>query len=214
MAAWRQRMVTGILAATVAPRGPRIRRRRAARSAAQRARRVSTSSPCCAERQGGAAPRQQRAHQPEAGHAAGKLRQVEALAQPARRCGCATRTPSPSQASAQRTSPCALCLTALVSSSLMVSAIGIDSASGSSMRRRLVAAHLHPHRAAEGALHRPRDRLDHAGHAQRPAGADLQPVDLRDRLHLADRLRSASPPPRGGARRSAAAARPRPAGCS
>ena len=54
-------------------------------------------------------------------------------------------------------------------------------------------------RAAEGALHRLRDGLDHAGHAQRPGRADLQAVDLRDRLHLADRPRT-SPPATSGLR--------------
>ena len=140
------------------------------------------------QRQSGAAPRQQRAHQAQAGHAAGKLRQAEALAQPPG-VADAQRTSSPCSDSAQRTSPCAPCLTALVSSSLMVSAIGIDSASGSSIRPGSLAVELHlAPRGRRCAAPTPRSPRQHAGHAQRPAGADLQPVDLRDGLHLADRF--------------------------
>ena len=62
--------------------------------------------------------------------------------------------------------------------------------------------------------HRAGDRLEHPHHRQRPGVADLQAVDLRDRLHLADDLVDRRRRPRACAWRSAAAARPRPAGCS
>ena len=81
-----------------------------------------------------------------------------------------------------------LCLMALVSSSLRVSAIGIDSTSGRVHRSARRAFDAAADRPAERALHRARDRLDHAHHRQRPVLADLQAVDLRDRLHLADDL--------------------------
>ena len=42
--------------------------------------------------------------------------------------------------------------------------------------------------AAEGALHRSGNRLQHMGHAQGPARSDLQAVDLGDGLHLAHGL--------------------------
>ena len=54
------------------------------------------------------------------------------------------------------------------------------------MRRR--AFDRQQNRLAEAALHRAGDRLDHALQAQRPGHADLQSVDLRDRLHLRDDL--------------------------
>ena len=106
------------------------------------------------------------------------------------RSRCATPSSSQSSDAVDRAvaPSVALCLTALVSSSLSVSAIGIASTSG-----RLHAAASPP--STRQWIGRPKVRCtepviasstldDRSG----PVGADLQAVDLRDRLHLADDL--------------------------
>ena len=88
--------------------------------------------------------------------------------------------PSSPQFSVHSTSPPpALCFTALVSSSLTVSAIGIDSASGSAQRcgaSRRARSGCCGRRCAAPSRRSPRPRSD----AQRPLAPTLQAVDLRD----------------------------------
>ncbi len=76
--------------------------------------------------------------------------------------------------------------------------------------RGAVAGDAAADRPAEGSLHRAGDRLHHADDRERPVGADLQSVDLGDRLHLADDLVDRRRRPRASARRSAGADRRRP----
>ena len=151
------------------------------------------------ERQRRALPRQQRAHQAEARHAVRNPRQAEPGRQ---RAGfeIATRTPSSPHSSTQPIASSAasrsLCLTALVSSSFRVSAIGIASTSG-----RFHAAARAP--SMRQAIGRPNVRCTEpviasstADDRSGPSRADLQAVDLRDRLHLADHLVDRRRPPR------------------
>ena len=108
----------------------------------------------------------------------------------------------------------ALCLTALVSSSFRVSAIGIASASGRLQPTALAAVDPAVDRPAEGALHRAGDRLEHAD--DRRAARPSRPAGRRPARSPAPGRRPRRSPrrPRASARRSAAAGRRRPAGCS
>jgi hypothetical protein len=137
------------------------------------------------EREGGAAPRQQGPHQAQARDATAHLAEVEARRQRAGGRDADVDVVA-LRSQWQRTSPPCPCLMALVSSSLTVSATGMDSGSGSTWGSS--ADQIHHDGAAEVALQRLRDGPQQPAHSQRPARAHLQAVDLGDGLHLAHGL--------------------------
>ena len=156
---------------------------------------------------------------PEARDAVRDARQVEAARQPRpvrdrhpRRCSRRSRGRSRSP---RRRLAGALCLIALVSSSLTSARSGSPRPRAASSSAAPAPSTLQWIVPAEGPLHRAGDRLEHADASRSgPVVADLQAVDLGDRLHLADDLVDRRRRPRASARRSAAAGRRRPAGCS